>query len=73
VASVADEPGKHRHSFRDDWDPAAVIAIIVVIGAFGLAAIAMLTDADEATIPAWVAALVGGIGLFYYKNGKGDS
>jgi CHASE2 domain-containing sensor protein len=70
---VAEDPGKHRRSFRDDWDPRAIIALIVIIGAFGLAAVALVMGKSGATIPAWVAALVGGISIYYYKaNGKGE-
>jgi Na+/glutamate symporter len=61
---------KHRRSFRDDWDPKAVIALVVIVGAFVLAAISLTLDKPDATIPAWVAALVGGIGIYYYRNGK---
>lgn len=64
------EPGKHRHSFRDDWNPRAVIAVVTVVGAFTLAIVSLLTDHPDATIPAWVAALIGGIGIYYYKNGE---
>lgn len=61
--------GKHR---GDRWGPREVIALVVIVLAFGLAVIGMLTDREGATIPAWVAALVGGISLYYFKNGKGD-
>lgn len=63
------DPGKHRA--RDQWGPQEVIAIIIVVGAFILAGAALITDREGSTIPAWVAALVGGVGLFYYKDGKG--
>jgi hypothetical protein len=54
------------------WDPRAVLALVVIVCAFILAGIHLVVDSpDEATIPAWVAALVAGIGLFYYRNGKG--
>jgi protein-S-isoprenylcysteine O-methyltransferase Ste14 len=65
-----DENGRHRRSFN--WDPAAVIAIVVIVGAFTLAIVSMLTDAPEHSIPAWVAALVSGIGLYYYKKNGGE-
>jgi hypothetical protein len=66
-----DDP-KHRRSFRDDWDPRAIIALIVVIGAFILAVIGMLTDTPEHTVPAWTVALLGAITVFYFKDGKGE-
>lgn len=62
--------GRHRRSFRDDWDPRAVLAFVIIIGAFVLAGIAIIVDRPGATIPAWVVALTGGIGLYYFKNGK---
>jgi hypothetical protein len=62
---------EHRRSFRDDWDPRAVITIIIIIGAFTLAIVSMIVDAPGHSVPAWVAALIGGIGFYYYKsNGK---
>lgn len=65
-----EEPGKHRR--RDAWGPREVIALVIIVGSFGLAVIHMLADSGErATIPAWVAALVAGIGVYYYRNGKG--
>jgi hypothetical protein len=64
------DPGKHR--MRDQWGPAGVIALVVIIGAFTLAAVAVITDKQGASVPAWVVALIGGIGLYYYKN-NGDS
>jgi hypothetical protein len=66
------DPGKHRA--RDQWGPQEVIALVVIIGAFALAVIALVWGKPNATIPAWVAALVAGIGLYYYKaNGKEGS
>lgn len=63
------EPGKHRRS--DVWGPREVIALVVIVGAFALAAVTLIYgETRRATIPAWVAALVAGIGVFYYKNGK---
>jgi O-antigen/teichoic acid export membrane protein len=65
------EPGKHRA--RDQWGPAEVIALVVIIGAFMLAAVGLAFDKPGASVPAWVVALVGGIGLYYYRtNGKGE-
>jgi hypothetical protein len=67
-----EEPGKHRA--RDAWGPQEVIAIVVVIGAFTLAVMALVTDHPGASVPAWTVALLGGIGLYYFKaNGKGGS
>jgi hypothetical protein len=65
------EPGKHRRSYRDDWDPRFVLALVIIIGAFLLAGVALAQGKEGATIPAWVAVLTGGIGIFYFKNGKG--
>jgi hypothetical protein len=67
---VSEEPGKHRHSFRDDWNPRAIIALVVIVGAFILAGVALVLGKPSASIPAWVAALIGGIGIYYYKNGR---
>jgi hypothetical protein len=64
------EPGKHRRSYRDDWDPRFVLALVVILGAFFLAGVALAQGKDGATIPAWVAVLTGGIGIYYFKNGK---
>lgn len=64
------EPGKHRRSFKDDWDPRFILALVIIVGAFCLAGIALAQDKEGATIPAWVAVLTGGIGIFYFKNGK---
>jgi hypothetical protein len=61
------EPGRHR---GDSWGPREVIAVVVIAGAFTLAVVALVTDHPGASVPAWVVALVGGIGLFYFKNGK---
>jgi hypothetical protein len=70
---VSEEPEpKHRRG-KSGWDPTSVIALVIVVGAFSLAAISIWTGHDEATIPAWVAALVGGVGIYYYKmNGNGN-
>ena len=65
------EPGKHRA--RDQWGPREVIALVIIAGSFLLAGIALVADKEGATIPAWVAALVGGVALYYYKNGKVSS
>jgi hypothetical protein len=65
---MAQEPGKHRA--RDAWGPREVIAITIIILAFAMGVIAQVAGEPEATIPAWLAALIAGIGLYYYKNGK---
>jgi hypothetical protein len=57
----------------DQWGPAEVIALVVIIGAFTLAALSVVAGKPGASVPAWVVALVGGIGLYYYKNGKEKS
>ena len=61
--------GKHR---ADDWGPREVIALTIIILAFVMGTIAMVSGEPEATIPAWVAALVGGIGIFYFKGNGGE-
>lgn len=62
------------HPPKGNWDARAVIALVVIVLSFALAAIHLIVSPGEAqTIPAWVAALVGGIGLYYYKNGKGGT
>jgi hypothetical protein len=64
------EPGKHRRG--EDWGPREVIAITIIVLAFVMGGIALVAGKPNASIPAWVAALVAGIGLYYYKNGKGE-
>ena len=62
------EPGRHR---GDSWGPREIIAIVVIVLSFGLALAAEITDHPGASVPAWVVALVAGIGLYYYgKNGS---
>jgi hypothetical protein len=61
------DPGKHR---GDTWGPREVIALVIIVMSFSLAAIAQILDKPGASIPAWVAGLIAGIGLYYYKNGK---
>ena len=63
------DPGKHR---GDDWGPREVIALVIIVLAFIMGGIALYTGEPEAAVPAWVVALVSGIGLYYYKNGKGE-
>jgi hypothetical protein len=46
-----------------------VMALVIIVGAFVLAGVALATDWPGDTIPAWLVALVGGVGIFYYKNG----
>jgi hypothetical protein len=62
------DPGKHRA--RDAWGPREVMAIVIIGGSFMLAGIALVADKEGATIPAWVAGLVGGVALFYFRNGE---
>jgi hypothetical protein len=64
------DDGRHRRSFRDDWNPQAIIALVVIIGALALAFASIVTHTSGATVPAWVVALIGAIGIYYYKNGK---
>lgn len=64
--------GRHRRSFRDDWNPRAVIALVVILGAFAMGIVSIITGRPGASIPAWVVALLGAITVFYYKNGKGE-
>lgn len=71
LPEVEPDRPKHRHSYRDDWDPRFVLALVIIIGAFMLAGVALAQGKEGATIPAWVAVLTGGIGIFYFKNGKG--
>lgn len=67
-----DGGGKHRQ--KDEWGPRSIIALVVIVMSFGLAALHIFTGSGdpEASIPAWVAALIGGIGIYYYKNGKDE-
>ena len=63
------DPGKHRRG--DDWGPREVIALVIIVMSFILAAVGYYADIPDATVPAWVVGLVSGIGLYYFKNGKG--
>lgn len=63
-------PGKHRN--KDQWGPREVIALVIIVCSFVLAGVGYFADIPGASIPAWVAALVAGIGLYYYKNGNGS-
>lgn len=65
------DPGKHRA--RDAWGPREVIAIVIIVGSFMLAVIGLVTDHQEQSVPAWAVALVGGVGLYFFKNGKEGS
>ena len=64
-----DRGGKHR---AEGWGPREVIALVIIVLSFVLAGFGYVLDIQGASIPAWVAALIGGIGLYYYKNGKGE-
>ena len=65
------EPGKHR---ANDWGPREVIALVIIVMSFVLAVIAQVYGKPGATIPAWVAALIAGIGsVLLQGNGKGES
>ena len=64
------EPGKHRRG--EDWGPREVIAITIIVLAFVMGGIAHVDGKPNASIPAWVAALVAGIGLYYYKGNGGE-
>ena len=61
--------GKHRRG--EQWGPREVLAAFIIMGSFAYAFIALVTDHPSAEVPAWVAVLVGGIAVYYYKNGKG--
>ena len=63
-------PGKHR---GEGWGPREVLALVIIVLSFVLAGIGQLLDKPGVSVPAWVVALVGGIGLYYYRNGKGES
>lgn len=52
------------------WGPQEVIAVIVIIGAFVLAFVALFTSQPDAKIPAWVAVMIGGAAFYLYRNGK---
>lgn len=59
---------------RIDWDVRGIIAIMAVVGAFGLAFVQLLTqDSQGANIPSWAATLVGGIAGFYFGSRGGGS
>jgi hypothetical protein len=61
-----------NHHRGEGWGPREVIALVVIIGAFGLAGWALATGHEGATVPAWVVALIGAISFYYFKNGKGN-
>jgi hypothetical protein len=64
-----DDPGKHRGR-GETWGPREVLALVIIVGAFVLAGVAAVLDREGATVPAWVAVLIGGIAIYYYKNGS---
>ena len=61
------EPGRHR---GDSWGAREIIALTIIVLAFVMGGIALVAGKPNATVPAWVVALVGGVGMFYFKNGK---
>ena len=60
---------KHR---RIDWDVRGILAVLAVLGAFGLAG-AQLAQGLSADIPAWAATLVGAVAGFYFGSRGGGS
>lgn len=59
---------------RVDWDVRGIIAIMAVVGAFGLAIAQLLLGHEAgADIPAWAATLVGGVAGFYYGSRGGGN
>ena len=69
--SSVEPPGKHRA--RDQWGPREIIALVIIVLSFVLAGVGYITDIEGASVPAWVAALIGGVSLYLYRNGKGSS
>jgi hypothetical protein len=58
---------------RIDWDVRGILAILSLIGAFGLAAGQMLMG-DGNEIPAWAAAVVSAVMGFYFgSRSSGDA
>lgn len=61
---------------RVDWDVRGILALLALLGAFGMA-FAQLAARGDANIPAWAATTVGAIVGFYFggrgsTNGTGD-
>lgn len=59
-----------------DWDVRGILAVLSVIGVFGLAT-AQLSMGGNAEVPAWAATLVGAVAGFYFgsrggSNGNGN-
>jgi uncharacterized protein YcfJ len=69
VSNDEDPRFKHR---RIDWDVRGILAILAVIGAFGLAG-AQLFLGLGSDIPAWAATLVGAVAGFYFGSRGGSN
>lgn len=57
---------------RIDWDVRGILAVMGLIGAFGLA-IGQLIQGQSAEIPSWAAATVSAIIGFYFGSRSQDS
>jgi hypothetical protein len=76
---AAAEAARHTEGLkrrRVDWDVRGILALLALLGAFGLAFAQLVTHGD-ANIPAWAATTVGAIVGFYFggrggSNGHGD-
>lgn len=69
MSNSEDPRFKHR---RVDWDVRGILAVLSVIGAFGLAS-AQLFLQLSADIPAWAATLVGAVAGFYFGSRAGSN
>lgn len=68
MSDGAEDPRfKHR---RVDWDVRGILAVLAVIGAFGLAGAQLALDLTS-DIPAWAATLVGAVAGFYFGSRGG--
>lgn len=77
---ASDAAARHTARFkrrRVDWDVRGILALLALVGAFGMA-FAQLAYRGDANIPAWAATTVGAIVGFYFggrgstTNGHGD-
>lgn len=67
--STGEEDPRFKHR-RVDWDVRGILAVLSVVGAFGLA-VAQLYLKMSSDIPAWAATLVGAVAGFYFGSRAG--
>lgn len=74
VKAVSAELSQQRKAFRQkrlDLDVRGILAIMSLLGAFGLAFLQLQSPLASAEIPAWAAAIVAGVSGFYFGSRAG--